>query len=218
MANILAVAALLWLLVLTIAFVGVVRHLGAMQAAGGSIQAPQSGLLFDTDGPWIPSELPARATATFRSAGIDMDDLTIAFFSSRCAPCLERATSIASALMEPTGALMDPKGKLFLVTGSESGDLDVMRRILEPTGVPVLTDPRAHDIVKALDINSTPFAFRVVNKTVVAKAYLREVADYMQVVTMAPDDMLARAVEPGRTEEVAMGPHSRAEVLGVRNS
>src|SRR5215467_500443 len=61
--------ALAWLLTLTVAFLGVTRHLGAMQAGGVGVQAPNGGAMFDGDGPWIPSLLPERAANALGARG-----------------------------------------------------------------------------------------------------------------------------------------------------
>lgn len=184
--NVLLTVGLLWLLVLTILFAGVVRHLGAMQAAGTGDQAPRGGWLFDTDGPWIPSELPDRARAALQTNGIQTDDLTATFFSSRCGPCVERATEVAAVVADPTR-------NVFLVTGAQPEAVQNMREILQATGARILTDPDAHDVVKSLDISSTPFAFRIVDGQVVGKAYLRNVDDYSDLAGMSVEAAIAQA-------------------------
>lgn len=109
--EVLLVIGFAWLLVVTLLLAGLVRHVGAMQAAGTTPRAPEGGWLFDTDGPWIPSEFPARARRILESHGIGVGDLTVTFFSSSCGPCVERATQIAR--IAP-----DPGRNLFLVTGA----------------------------------------------------------------------------------------------------
>jgi hypothetical protein len=84
MIEVFLVIGLLWLLVLTVAFAGIVRHLAAMQVAGVGSAAPEGGWLFDTDGPWVPSALPDRAAAALHGHGIPTDDLVVTFFSAHC--------------------------------------------------------------------------------------------------------------------------------------
>jgi hypothetical protein len=177
--DVLLVLGLVWLLGLTVLFAGVVRHLGAMQAAVTTASTPQSELLVDTDGPWIPSAVPDRTRAALIAGGVLARDLTVTFFSSSCSICFDRATQIAKAVREPDR-------HVFLVTGSHPESLTKMRGILEPAGAPILGDPYAHDAVKALEINSTPFAVRIVDDQVVGKAYVRGLDDYLRVAAPTP--------------------------------
>jgi hypothetical protein len=163
-----------WLAVLTVAFVGVTRHLGVLQAAGAGLEAPQGGALLDADGPWIPSALSDRATTAFRAHGVQTDDLVATFFSSSCGSCLERAEQIVATLSHPSR-------NVFLVTGSDPDRVNDFIRILAPTHVRIVTDPDAQNVVKSLEIRSTPFTFRVVGGQVVAKAYVRGVGDYLRM-------------------------------------
>lgn len=171
MITALLVVALVWLLVLTVLFAAVVRHLGALQVAAGAGESPTGGFNFDTDGPWIPSPLPDRAAAALGRAGVAAADFVAVFFSAGCGTCLERAHGIAD--LEP-----DRARTVFLIGGSHRPDpLADLLAALEPTGAPILTDPDAHDIAKSLGIQSTPFAFRVRDGQVVGKVYVRSEAD-----------------------------------------
>lgn len=172
--NALFVVGFVWLLALTVAFVGIVRHLGAVQAAGTSIKPPDGGWLFDTDGPFIPSDLPDRAIPLLNSAGVDPRNLIVTFFSSGCVSCVEHARSIAASVR-------DPSNSLFLVTGRDKKLVAAMESILEPSRAKILFDPDAHDFVKSLGINSTPFVVRIADGRVVDKAFIRDVTDYMRV-------------------------------------
>lgn len=189
--NVLLAVGLVWLLTLTVLFASVVRHLGAIQAVGTNGQAPSGGWLFDTDGPWIPSSLPDRARAILQASGVQIDDLIVTFFSSRCGPCVERATEVAAGVAEPAH-------NLFLVTGNQADAVRTMRDILEPTGAPILTDPHAHDIVKSLTISSTPFTFRVVGGQVVGKAFLRDFDDYRNLAAVPAEAALANATKAAK--------------------
>jgi hypothetical protein len=174
MTELFVVVVLVWLSALTVAFLGLTRHLAAVQATGAAASAPEGGALLDTDGPFIPSPLPDRTVAAFGAHGIRTDDLVATFFSSRCGTCFEKAEQIVAT--RP-----DPARNVFLVSGSDPDLLRDLRRILDPTGVPVIGDPDAPNIVKSLDIMSTPFAFRVVDQQVVAKTFVRSAADYQRM-------------------------------------
>jgi hypothetical protein len=179
MTEVFVVVVLVWMSALTVAVLGLTRHLAAVQATGAASSAPDGGALLDTDGPFIPSPLPDRTVAAFRAHGIGTDDLIATFFSSRCGTCFEKAEQIV-------GTKPDPARNVFLVSGSDPDLLRDLLRILDPSGVPVIGDPDAPNIVKSLDIMSTPFAFRVVDEQVVAKAFVRSAADYVRVTGDPP--------------------------------
>jgi len=172
--NVLLAAGLVWLLALTVLMAGIIRYVGAIEAAGGSRQAPDGGFLVDLDGPWVPSALPKRSIDVLRRNGIQSEDLIVTFFSSGCAPCLERASQVARKVA-------DPARNLFLVTGARQDLVEDMQARLRPASTRILRDPDAHDFVKALDVQSTPFVFRIMNDQVVDKAYLRDAEDYRQL-------------------------------------
>jgi hypothetical protein len=188
MVTALLVVALVWLLVVTVLLAGVVRHLGGLQAAGVLTDASEVGFNFDTDGPWIPSVLPERAVAALSRAGFVERDYVAVFFSAGCGTCLDRAQAIAKAGI-------DVDRTLFLLTGSRERALDDFRQVLEPTGATLLADPEAHDIVKALDIQSTPFAFRVTDRQVVGKAYVRSVGDFVALSAPSHTERMSGAAD-----------------------
>jgi hypothetical protein len=165
---------LVWLAVLTVAFVGVTRHLGAAQAAGAGPSVGQGGALLDGDGPWIPSVLPDRVRDSLDRLGLPTDDLVATFFSARCGTCLEKALEIREVVTSAAS-------NVFLIAGAEDELVQNMIETLAPTGVRVVLDPDAQNIVKGLEIKSTPFSFRVVDGQVVAKSFVRGAADYTRM-------------------------------------
>jgi hypothetical protein len=169
--------ALVWLLILTVGFLGLVRYLGTLQASNVGGKAPQGGWLFDTDGPMVPSPLPTATFEVLKRLNLPTEDVTVTFFSSRCGNCLEHAEAIA-------GLVADPSKNVFLITGLDDDALASMRARLAPTGAQLVFDPAAHDIVKSLDINSTPFVFRVVDGVVTAKSFIRKADDYVHVASV----------------------------------
>lgn len=174
MSMALQAVALVWLLALTVAFVGLVRYLGTLQASNVRGIAPQGGWLFDTDGPTVPSPLPTATFEILKRLSVPTEDMTVTFFSSRCGNCLEHAEKIA-------GLVAHSEKNVFLITGLVDDALTAMRMRLVPTGAQLVFDPAAHDIVKSLDINSTPFVFRVVDGMITAKSFIRRADDYARV-------------------------------------
>lgn len=194
MENALLVIALVWLLAVTVLLAAVVRHLGALQAAGAVSDAPEGAFNFDTDGPWIPSAVPERGTTALARAGFAARDYVAVFFSAGCGTCLERAQAIAQEGV-------DSEHTLFLLTGTRERALDDLRRVLEGTGATLLTDPEAHDVVKALEIQSTPFAFRVIDGDVVGKAYLRTIEDFLGLASLSEATATAAAATTAADNE-----------------
>jgi hypothetical protein len=174
MTTILLVLGLLWLLALTLLVAAIVRHLATFRVTALAAGGAPTGFSFDTDGPWIPSALPLRASEAFDAAGVSTDDFVAAFFAASCKSCLKRAEDIARRGVER-------QRTVFLITGNHPEGLDNLGAVLGQTGAPLLFDPDAHDIVKSLEINSTPFAFRVSGREIVAKTYIRSVEDLVRI-------------------------------------
>jgi hypothetical protein len=198
MMGILLGVALVWLLILSAAMIGLVRYVGVLQAAGTTVAGQQShgNAMLDTDGPYIPSPLPDRTAATLLSYGAQPADLVATFFSPTCGSCLERAEQIA-------GSLVDAQRNVFLMTGDDPDRATDMLRILEPTGVTVIRSPDAQNILKSLDISSTPFTFRVLDGQVVAKAYVRGLNDYLRMFDATPP---GPAAAPPGVQEIPLIP------------
>lgn len=191
MTAVLQLVELVWLLVVSIALLAVIRYVGALQAAGGGAAAERGNAVLEADGPWIPSPLPDRALAALQARDIPVDDLVVTFFSPRCGSCLERAEQVVAVLTNPAR-------NVFLVAGDEDGAKDLCD-ILRVTDVPIMLNPDAQNIIKALDINSTPYTFRVVEGKVVAKSYLHDAADYQRMLTAGDIPASTTLPDPGHT-------------------
>jgi hypothetical protein len=168
--------AFVWLFALTLLVGGLVRHVATVVVAGSTIatNGGGTGFNFDTDGPWIPSKLPPRVIEIFERSRIQTKDLVCAFFSTSCKTCLERAEDMARMGI-------DADRTVILLTGSYPEGLASLGDTFRDTGALMLFDPDAHDAVKSLDINSTPFAFRVVDSEIVAKTYIRTADDFRRL-------------------------------------
>lgn len=189
--SVVAVMGLVWLLGLTILVAALVRHIGAIQVVAAS-GAGGKGFNFDTDGPALFRPLPVKAADGLEASGVSTDEDRVAIFlSSSCGTCWERASEIVA---QGRGL-----GKLvLLVTGGNVRGLEQIRMVLDGTGVPAIYDPLAHDIVKALDISSTPFGFRFAGGRIIAKAYLRGPADFEGLLAAAapgPSIRISRDLE-----------------------
>jgi hypothetical protein len=76
---------------------------------------------------------------------------------------------------------IDAHRTVILLTGSYPEGLASLGDAFRDAGAVMLFDPDAHDVVKSLDINSTPFAFRVVDSEIVAKTYIRTADDFRRL-------------------------------------
>ena len=86
-----------WLLLLSLLFASVVRHLGAMEA---TLVTVSKGEQFDfaADGPPLMSEVPRGVVRVLGEHGIEGEtDYVVFFASAGCAPCLERAREFAAS-------------------------------------------------------------------------------------------------------------------------
>jgi hypothetical protein len=68
----------------------------------------------------------------------------------------------------------------------------------------MLFDPDAQNVIKSVGINSTPYTFRVARDTVVAKAYLRSVDDYLNLL-QAPHHGSEETSTETRNEHARLG-------------
>lgn len=177
MSTALFVFGFVWLFALTLLVAGLIRHVATVVVAGSAVTTnggSSAGFNFDTDGPWIPSMLPARVTEIFERSQVRTEDLVCAFFSASCKQCLERAEDMARLGI-------DPDRTVILLTGSYPEGLASLGDAFGASGAKLMFDPDAHDVVKSLDINSTPFAFRVRDSQIVAKTYIRNVEDFRRL-------------------------------------
>lgn len=182
---------ILWLTGLTLLLAALIRHVGALQLAvqAGGIN---SGEVFDvdTDGPTVGSELPERTIELLREAGLGperADDLVVVFLSSSCVPCWERANEIVSQRegLDRT---------VFLVSGGYAKGLAQLRTLFERVDSLVVWDPTAREIVRSIDVKSTPFAFRFSRHMITDKAYLRNANDFKRL--LGPDASVESAEVP----------------------
>ncbi|WP_433063788.1 hypothetical protein [Dactylosporangium sp. CS-033363] len=171
-----------WLLVLSVLFASVVRHLGSMQATMLGIAA---GNPFDfaSDGPELMRPLPEGVRELFAREGVGpAADHVVLFVSGACEPCQERVEAFSQS-PAAAGARL-----IVLAAGRDTEKVEQMRAVLAPSTVAFFTDPDAHEAVQALNIKSTPFAFRLREGKVVEKAYVSSAAaleDLLRPVAMA---------------------------------
>jgi len=168
-----------WLLVLSVLFAAVVRHLGTMQATMLGIAAGRT-FDFEADGPELMSPLPDDVRGLFARSGVDAASTHVVLFvSTTCDPCIERAEEFSRSPLA-AGA-----GVVVLATGRESEHSDRLRELLAPAAAAFIPDPDAHETAKALNINSTPFAFRVANGAVVDKTYVSSAKELEELLKPA---------------------------------
>ena len=168
-----------WLLLLSLLFASVVRHLGAMEA---TLVTASKGERFDfeADGPDLMSEIPRGVTRVFAEHGVEGGaDCVVFFASAGCGPCLERAREFRASGASRGARLVT------LVSGQYAEGIDELRELLGPASLAVITDPDAREIAKLANINSTPFAFRVVNGKITDKTYVNSSKDLEKMVTTA---------------------------------
>lgn len=166
-----------WSLVLTIAFVALLRHLAdvnLLSIAGGQ------EFHVDNDGPDVDSVLP-EALISGLGLGSNGGSALVTFMSASCGPCLETAKGLSELAELPIDAI-------FLVTARPGEGSEVLALLAE-TGRRVITDPAARQLAQAANIHSTPFAFYAREGRVTRKAYLRSVGDFVQLAADATTEL-----------------------------
>ena len=159
----------LWLVALTVVVIGLAQHQAIVQAANVP-NPPRINL--DGDGPEIGLQVPVEAMRLLRDQiRSDQRDesMIVVFMSGSCGPCRDVAVDLAGRtdLLPST---------IFLVAGSNGSASDLLRT-LKPTGRPIVVNPEAQDIVRIMNVHSTPFAFEVVEGRVRSKRFIRRADD-----------------------------------------
>lgn len=169
MIQLILVLLTLWLVALTLVVVGLARHQAILQLA--SITGPPR-IDMDADGPEVGSEVPDEVIRLLNESAPGWSvaqPAVILFMSASCGPCRDVATSA----VERRELLTDVT---FLVAGRQNVSKDLVE-LLRPTGRPVILNPEAQDIVRLMNIHSSPFAFAIAQGKVDGKRFIRTVED-----------------------------------------
>lgn len=179
----LAVVAL-WLAVLSVLFSSLVRQLGSMQAAILGFAGKQH-FDFDADGPELHSRMSERLRSILTDHDFDPESNFVALFmSAGCGPCRERAAEIAGLPRHQLGTF------ITIIAGDASKSTgDDLKALLAQASAIQIGDPDAHDIARLININSTPFAFRVERGTFVAKTYVRKLDDLVRLADSVDEEL-----------------------------
>jgi hypothetical protein len=172
-----------WMLVLSLLYAGLVRFVATLGLAREAGALPLLPIDFDADGPEIGASLPADVVNVFSGHGRSLNNSQVLLlFSPGCGTCLSVAEEVSQLPRTTT------VGSVFLVVGPSVGDAtDDLRRALKDCDGPVIDGADARTVMRALDINSVPFAVRVAEGRVVQKRFLRQgnsVADMFRAETI----------------------------------
>jgi hypothetical protein len=151
------VAGAAWLGVLSLVALLCVRQIAILTVRADNAVA----IVMDEDGLPLGVEVPAEVTEAVPDA---RRNAIVVLMSATCGPCREVAATM--------DGLAVPDPITVLLTG-DSEQRDVVQALLPP-GVATLADPLAARLAGHLKIRSSPFAMRLAEGTVVAKAYLSE--------------------------------------------
>jgi len=164
-----------WCVALTVLCLSLVRQMAVIRLAAMNGGAPT----FDPalDGPAVGSKVPnavlrqLSTTAEFQRTGL----ATVVFMSASCGPCRD----VAEQVVRRKSTSPDT---VFLVAGRPRVAEDLIN-LLRSADRPVISDPDAHEIVQAMDIHGSPFAFRIEHERIEAKAFLKSADDLETVAT-----------------------------------
>ncbi|MGW7531261.1 hypothetical protein [Amycolatopsis sp. NPDC054798] len=152
MTTVLLSALALWLLLLTV----LVSVLFTVVSAREERAADSEGE--ETPRRYLNGPLPAAVAAAFKRLGMGTE-LSAAAFTAGDEPSLHQAR-----LIKPAEIAVDRT--VFLVTGGDGAD--PVEQVLAETGVKVIRDPEAGEILRALDA-VTPLAIEISGGQVVAQ-------------------------------------------------
>ncbi len=151
------VAAAVWLAVLSLVTLLNIRQIAILTVRADhavAVNMDEDGLPLGFD---VPVEIAAAVPAVRGGA-------VLALMSATCGPCREVAATMDIASV--------PDPIVVLLSGPQD-QREVVAALLPPA-VTVIEDPDAARLAELLHIKSSPFALRVAEGTVVAKAYLSE--------------------------------------------
>ncbi len=162
-----------WLLVVSFVLAGLVRHVATIQLAGQAGPLPLRPYDFEADGPEVGMVVPTEVADVLLDHGRSPESEQVLFvFSPGCGTCLEVADKVAH---QPSFAGVS----LFLVLGpTTGGEAAEIRALLAPTGAPLIDGDPARSTMRALKINSVPFAVCIGKGRVVRKRFLRQNANF----------------------------------------
>jgi len=120
-------------------------------------------MLLNDDGPDVGSSIPEDVVSVLPDQGEGRAFLLL--ISSTCTPCRELVADLQ-------GEHRFQQKIVALVPGPE----EVARELaaLLPSGMQAVLDPQASELAEALDLESTPFALQIEDRTVTRKAFLHE--------------------------------------------
>lgn len=159
----------LWLIALTVLVIGLARNQAIVQLA--NIPGPPR-INMDADGPEVGSDVPGEVIRLLNDSApgwtVDHGGV-ILFMSASCGPCRDVAAAVV-------GRRELSAGVTFLVAGRHNVAGDLVG-ILKPTGRPVILNPEAQDIMKLMNVHSSPFAFAIAEGRVHSKRFIRSAED-----------------------------------------
>ena len=159
----------LWLVALTVVVVGLARHQAIVQLA--NVAGPPR-LNMDADGPEVGSEVPGEVIRLLDDSAPRWSDYgrsVVLFMSASCGPCRDVAAAIV-------GQREFSADVTFLIAGRRDVSRDLLET-LKPTGRPVILNPEAQDIMRLMNVHSSPFAFAIVQGKVEGKRFIRTAED-----------------------------------------
>jgi hypothetical protein len=158
----------IWLGILTVVVVLVVRQIALLTAR---LASTDGETFLANDGPLLDTTVPQEALSLFPA--LERGRLQLLLLSGNCRPCRELAVELDRQHFQSPNTVVLASGRPELT--------DALVTLL-PEGTRVLRDPEASGIARALHIQSTPFAVAVEDRVVVAKTYVHEPANLLQLV------------------------------------
>lgn len=157
-----AVAATVWMGLLSLVVVLLVRQVGLLTVRldrSGDVAAPVD------DGLEIGSAVPEPVAHALDSAEHELQYVVV--LGAICAPCRELAADLGRTQIVDADSPV-----VFLISGGSEELADDLSKLL-PAGTQVLRDPLATEIVNDLRVQTTPFVFEITDARIAGKAALR---------------------------------------------
>lgn len=168
--NLALIVIVAWLVVLTILFLGVARHLALVDIVQRAVGGERPRVIADADGPPLGSRFSDDVIRLFTEASVELpDNGCLAFIAATCAPCRELAEDLVADRYPY-------RDVIYVIPGRRDAASEIVAvlRPLEPIAV---LNPQAHDLMRMLNINGSPFVVWFRNGQIVSTLFGRSPTD-----------------------------------------
>jgi hypothetical protein len=206
------VALAVWMLVLSVALLGLGRQISDLFFAIRTGRAPKTGERLLLRNPVPPEVLEAIAEVSPDRESNKDEELFVLHFSAQCGGCLQAVNSLAASYRDGTHHANRILGRATCLLTGSGGNKDVLMDLLKKMNLPVIEDPKATVLARQLRITMSPFAMRIFNSEVAGWSEIMEFRNLERMVLQGSKS--ASHAGKGRGVDEGEGNGSRTRPVG----